>query len=721
MKKKLLCLLPALLLLLMIVGFWGYYHYDSTVRAYQLQAHIATPETQENWIPGAPLDISFSVENDSYIPLLIREVIVLSAYDSSGHPFPLAGPTAASLSGSDTYYTGVQQHQAVFVTEKTLSPGITSPLDLFFSGSSGDSAHASQCQLHTETLADQGLSLQADIFLIGKPQAYIYSQWEVLDHTVLATTNTKPAAVTLPVFSAPKGYCWELERNIARLTGIGSITEDTIFLPASICLSQHDGTLIEDPIFGTRYDVQIAGNAFHKCNSIRTVSFDENAVIEDNTMRRGITGIFEGCTQLKEVHNIPSSVLYMDAAFRGCTAMEVTPELPEFVVSMEYCFYNCSSLTGVSNLPEQTKDLSHCFQNCASLTTVPVIPDSVEDMDSCFRQCTALETAPELSSKVSSLAGCFAGCSGLKTAPVLPENVEDLTECFMDCVSLQEVPTLPQNISYITNCFKNCTSMSGTVQMPTKIINKYTTTPIEDAFLNCHNLESVSFACCEKINISSLASVAGIDQEQKAHYTFAHVKNGICEGCHTANGTFEASGLTIFADDVPEALFLPYLSFVTTQVPDDLKETCQTLTITPDLGKYNKKYGTPQYGGYAMAPYGTAYVKCDIDYWLNYNPRFDRVLEIDYMHQVTYHELGHCYDSSFSLNFRHSSSSRWQKLHEEESSFFGKFTCYPPEDHQKESFACAVSCYFVFPDTLMEKCPGMYAYLDEIFGQTAAA
>lgn len=404
--------------------------------------------------------------------------------------------------------------------------------------------------------------------------------------------------------------------------------------------------------------------------------------------------------------------------------MTQTPVLPDFVVSMDYCFYGCTALERVGNLPQQVSALSNCFRGCSNLTEVPDLPPQAENLAYCFCQCTALTAAPAISPATVNMTGCFSGCTGLTAAPVLPDSALDLTECFMDCTGLTEVPVLPRQTVSLNSCFKNCTALTGSVQIPTKAINLFDLTTLENAFSNCQNLDGIAFECCTNVDTDLLIATVGMAEAGISFdYKYDHVKSGICDGCHMANGAFPADGVTVYADNIPADILLDFVDFVCEDVPAALKKTCRRLTVTPDLSKYDAKYVDDQWRGFARNPDGTSYVECDarmVEEWLQWNPRFDMQDPLIELQSVTFHEMGHNFDTNFSPYFHHSSSARWTQLFKEEGGVFGSYDNYEPHEYLRESFARAVSFYFTYPEECLSRCPGMYAYLHALFGEEAA-
>ena len=167
-----------------------------------------------------------------------------------------------------------------------------------------------------------------------------------------------------------------------------------------------------------------------------------------------------------------------------------------------------------------------------------------------------------------------------------------------------------------------------------------------------------------------------------------------------------------------------------TEVPDNLKKTCRKITFATS---WNRE----PFVGYATYPTGLVYIDfhdVDLEHLMQFVKawRFDpsnpaQVAEVsaDMVKSwfgVVYHELGHCYDTNFSTYHRFSNSSEFTKLYKEEYDIWcGTFRNYSPSEYTKEVFARSVSFYFEDPEYLKENAPGIYAYLDALFGEEAAA
>ena len=235
------------------------------------------------------------------------------------------------------------------------------------------------------------------------------------------------------------------------------------------------------------------------------------------------TGAFYGCSNLKELPDIPQNVTNINGAFAHCTSLTDLSDfvIPKQITSLYETFYGCSNLVKPPVIPNQITDMSLTFCGCTSLIKAPTIPSSVTSMMSTFNGCVSLTKAPIIPVNVTNMHMTFAGCENLKTyvgstdtdgdfsnyvipngvttmhgtfeyckfltkspiipnrvtnmwstflyctslaeAPVIPESVTDMMSTFADCIALTTAPVIPNNVEHMWNTFKNCTSLTGTI------------------------------------------------------------------------------------------------------------------------------------------------------------------------------------------------------------------------------------------------------------------
>jgi len=113
----------------------------------------------------------------------------------------------------------------------------------------------------------------------------------------------------------------------------------------------------------------IDDNAFKGCTSLKTVTFENNAILESF----GIDS-FKGCSSLTSIV-IPDGVVYIfDNAFMDCTALKYVIFQDNSHVETIYkqAFANCTSLESII-IPSSVTELQiGCFQSCSSLKSITV-------------------------------------------------------------------------------------------------------------------------------------------------------------------------------------------------------------------------------------------------------------------------------------------------------------------------------------------------------------
>lgn len=164
--------------------------------------------------------------------------------------------------------------------------------------------------------------------------------------------------------------------------------------------------------------------------------------------------MFEGCTRLTNVLNLPATELAegcYSVMFAGCTSLTTVPsslfgayddDAGHYVIdelAANCCTYMFSYCTALTDIEDQIGIMyatwapagcySSMFRNCTALSGVP--RDLLKNLDSVrevsyagmFQNCTALKDAPVLPAEsvhFQTYADMFAGCTSLTGAPLLP-------------------------------------------------------------------------------------------------------------------------------------------------------------------------------------------------------------------------------------------------------------------------------------------------------------
>lgn len=192
--------------------------------------------------------------------------------------------------------------------------------------------------------------------------------------------------------------------------------------------------------------VEFIGNsAFGYCRNMETVRFESDSKVE--IIEGGWygasgmpTGVFQDCSKLKEI-NIPASVkIIKGGAFHGCESLTK-------VTFDEYS--NLEELEGAYDYRGSGGCYRGAFADCTSLTTI-LIPKNVKKIGfSTFKGCTSLKTVIfENNSLLKSIEGkyndkaylgVFSDCTAL-TSIRIPANVESIgATAFKGCAALKSV------------------------------------------------------------------------------------------------------------------------------------------------------------------------------------------------------------------------------------------------------------------------------------------
>ena len=192
--------------------------------------------------------------------------------------------------------------------------------------------------------------------------------------------------------------------------------------------------------------VEFIGNsAFGYCRNMETVRFESDSKVE--IIEGGWygasgmpTGVFQDCSKLKEI-NIPASVkIIKGGAFHGCESLTK-------VTFDEYS--NLEELEGAYDYRGSGGCYRGAFADCTSLTTI-LIPKNVKKIGfSTFATCTSLKTVIfENNSLLKSIEGkyndkaylgVFSDCTAL-TSIRIPANVESIgATAFKGCAALKSV------------------------------------------------------------------------------------------------------------------------------------------------------------------------------------------------------------------------------------------------------------------------------------------
>jgi len=165
--------------------------------------------------------------------------------------------------------------------------------------------------------------------------------------------------------------------------------------------------------------------AFNGNTNIESVSFD-SVTIKDGDANN----LFDGCTNLKSVSNLPDNITSMSGSFNNCTSLTTAPDIPSGVMDMYGTFSGCSSLTTAPSIPDGVQSLGNAFLNCSALTVAPDIPNSVTNMYQTFKNCALITQAPDIPESVTELRYTFQGCPLSGSAVIFSKTCNVVKETF---------------------------------------------------------------------------------------------------------------------------------------------------------------------------------------------------------------------------------------------------------------------------------------------------
>ena len=182
--------------------------------------------------------------------------------------------------------------------------------------------------------------------------------------------------------------------------------------------------------------------AFANRTELKKVIFEEGSSLTEIAAH-----CFEGCTALKEVENLPSTLQDIkDSAFSGCSALSEI-KLPDAVKTIGSNAFKDTSLQSIT-LPGGLQSLgSGAFMNCTKLTKLE-LPDKLSAFGIKVIQGTSVEeiVLPETITELSKEQ--FYQCTSLKHV-IVKGNIAKIPEnAFMGCTALESI-TLPETVTAI--------------------------------------------------------------------------------------------------------------------------------------------------------------------------------------------------------------------------------------------------------------------------------
>ena len=186
-----------------------------------------------------------------------------------------------------------------------------------------------------------------------------------------------------------------------------------------------------------------------------------------------LTYTYKGCTNLKEIPELPETISRLSYTFYDCTSLSSVDYLPNNISEMHYTFCGCTNLSKISMLPNNLTNMNGTFRGCTSLKSIPSIPSTVTTLNQTF-YVSGLEVAPIIPNGVTDMDCTFARCNNLKTYEgsqdadydfsefVIPNSVTDI-ESFIESTKITKAPVIPASVKIMKYSFRYCSKLSGTV------------------------------------------------------------------------------------------------------------------------------------------------------------------------------------------------------------------------------------------------------------------
>ena len=287
----------------------------------------------------------------------------------------------------------------------------------------------------------------------------------------------------------------------------------------SVCIKNYDKDKDGHVSLEEAESVKAMSNTFRYNKTIE--AFDEFVYFKNVTK---ITGVFDGCTNLKQVA-LPESLQEIgERAFINCGIRAV--DIPETVeVIGGSAFAVCGNLTGII-LPASLAALeTSAFSQCSALEKIE-IPDTVTKIgSSVFSRCSNLSqvTLPENIQSIPN--SMFYECKKLKQIDIPGKIVKIGDSAFYLCSALEEI-TFPDSLKAISgSAFRSCSLLSS-IQLPDGLetIGNY-------AFNGCSKLRQVVLPG----NIISLGTNVFEDCKELTEATFSgevsSIPDAMFKGC----------------------------------------------------------------------------------------------------------------------------------------------------------------------------------------------
>ena len=167
-----------------------------------------------------------------------------------------------------------------------------------------------------------------------------------------------------------------------------------------------------------------------------------------------LAGMFEGCSELKEVSiiRVPAYGHTRDLSgmFKGCGKLEifsVEDKFLSFVDNTSEMFSGCTSLESIGFSVIGSEDASKMFFKCTSLKSIGLSIPKARNINNMFEGCTSLTDVyiNGQDNRIEKMQSLFEGCSNLKNVQLtrfgFSKNIDpiDMMDVFGGCDNIQSL------------------------------------------------------------------------------------------------------------------------------------------------------------------------------------------------------------------------------------------------------------------------------------------
>jgi hypothetical protein len=293
-----------------------------------------------------------------------------------------------------------------------------------------------------------------------------------------------------------------LENTFTGCTNLLSITlpSDMTGLTSMLSTFQNCLALSSVTLPSSLASVTTMASAFQNCTALGSIDLPPMSSCTN------FTSTFNTCYNMLwariQAFTNTAQTITNTSMFTACRSLQ-NLSLPDSVVngtlfSGTSAFNGCASLISIK-LPDNfnTDSMSNYFSGCSSLTSVvfpsamPALTSLATTFSSCFQ--LAEVTLPSTSAATMAMNSTFSTCTALSSITIPPSyNITTLNSTFSNCSALIDL-TLPSgaqnSCTTMLNMCDSCYSLE-TVVMPSAL---NLVTSIQNAFVNCRKLKSVTF------------------------------------------------------------------------------------------------------------------------------------------------------------------------------------------------------------------------------------